>query len=73
MNKDHLNLWEKYHEERKTTQRLDHQKDDGTHSGKNCRHPIHKCRHQLSVTKNQNSEGKSVDTRYQHQMSVAIY
>ena len=69
MNKDHINQWEEYHEGRKATQRLDYQKDDGTHSGKMCRHPVHKCRHQMSVTKIKNlkkiSVGTSIDTKCQ--------
>ena len=44
----------KYQEERKATQCFDYQKGDGTHSGKMCRHPVHKCRHQKSVTKTRN-------------------
>ena len=62
-----------YQEEIKATQRFNYQKEDGTHSGRMCRHQVHKCRHQISVTKNQNSEGRSVDTRYRHPMSVAIH
>ena len=49
---------EEYHKERKATQRLDYQKGDGTHSGKMCRHPVHKCRHQKSVTKTRNLKKK---------------
>ena len=45
---------ETYQEETKATQRFDYQKGDGTHSGKMCRHPVHKCRHQKSVTKTRN-------------------
>ena len=46
-----MNPWEKYREGRKSTQRLNCQKDDETYSGKKCRHPVHKYRHQMSVAK----------------------
>ena len=51
VNENHMHPWEKYREGSKSTQSLNCQKDDGTYSGKKCRHPVQKCRHQMSVAK----------------------